>query len=801
MKIFILIPFLFFALNNLRAQIIEVRDSGNNNPLELVTLSSDSPKVITVTNDKGKADLSLFLNSKKIKFQLIGYEIKYLSYDEIIDNNGIIYLVPTSISLDQIVVSASKWNQSIREVPIKINILSRKEIEIQNPQTAADLLNISGEVFIQKSQQGGGSPMIRGFATNRLLISVDGVRMNNAIFRSGNLQNVISLDPFAIENTEVIFGPGSIIYGSDAIGGSMNFFTLNPQFSYSENILVKGNSALRYSSANNEYIGHLDLNFGWPKVAILSSFSYNNFGDLKMGSFGPKDYLRPEYVKVINGEDFISLNKDNKIQIPTGYSQYNFMNKLKLSLDQNWELNYGFHYSQTSNYDRYDRLIRYKNGLPRSAEWYYGPQIWMLNNFSIAHNNPNMIYDELNARISYQYFRESRIDRDFQKTLRRKRIEEVSAYSFNLDFYKEIDLANKIFYGFEAVFNDVLSKGLDQNILTGEEKKGPSRYPKSDWSSYAVYFTHQWRIHPKLLLNSGLRYNHFLLNSDFVNEFYAFPFNTAKVNDGALTGSLGFVYNPEESLSLSMNLSSGFRSPNVDDIGKIFDSEPGKVIVPNPNLSAEYAYNLEIGAAKIFNSILKFDITSYYTFLIDAMVRRDFLLNGRDSIIYDGELSKVQAIQNAANAYVWGIQTGLEIKIAKGLVFHSRFNFQEGKEELDNGDKSPLRHAGPFFGSLHLNYSIDNFSLNFNYIFNGEISFNNLAEEERGKNYLYAKDKDGNPYSPSWNTFNFKGTYRFSKSFFLTFGVENITDERYRPYSSGIAAPGRNFILALYSGF
>jgi hemoglobin/transferrin/lactoferrin receptor protein len=94
-----------------------------------------------------------------------------------------------------------------------------------NPQTSADLLANSGHVFVQKSQLGGGSPMIRGFSTNRVLITVDGIRLNNAIFRGGNVHNVISINPFNIEKTEIILGSGSVIYGSDAIGGVMNFYT------------------------------------------------------------------------------------------------------------------------------------------------------------------------------------------------------------------------------------------------------------------------------------------------------------------------------------------------------------------------------------------------------------------------------------------------------------------------------------------------------------------------------------------------------------------------------------------------
>ena len=277
MKCFYILFFISILHVNISAQIITVKDNSTNYPLEFVTISSAYPKAITVTNSAGQAKINSFKDSKNITFQLLGYLKTIKSFDEIVENNYVIYLSSSNIYLDQIVVSETKWTQSNREIPGRIATITAKDFILQNPQTAADLLSISGEVFIQKSQQGGGSPMIRGFSTNRVLISVDGIRMNNAIFRSGNLQNVISLDPFTIENTEVLFGPGSIIYGSDAIGGSMNFYTLRPQFSITENPYIKANANYRYSSANNESTGNFNINLGLEKLAFLTSVSYYTF--------------------------------------------------------------------------------------------------------------------------------------------------------------------------------------------------------------------------------------------------------------------------------------------------------------------------------------------------------------------------------------------------------------------------------------------------------------------------------------------------------------------------------------------
>ena len=704
--------------------------------------------------------------------------------------------------LKEVVLTPNRWKQTANEVPQKVTVINSSAVALQNPQTAADLLTISGKVFMQKSQQGGGSPMIRGFATNRLLYSIDGVRMNTAIFRGGNIQNVISLDGFVIDKTEIVFGPGSVMYGSDAIGGVMSFQTLTPRFSLEDKTRVSGSAVSRISSANEEKTAHFDVNVGWKKWALVTSISSNNFGDLRMGSHGPEEYLRPFYVQRQNGVDVVVTNEDPLVQKPTAYSQINVMQKVRFAPNENWDIQYGLHFSETSSYSRYDRHIRYDNdGLPRYGEFNYGPQKWIMNNFMISHKKATTLYDALEIRLAHQFFEESRISRSINKPKRQTRIEKVNAYSFNADFTKAINKKNIVFYGLEYILNDVDSEGIDTNIITGVNSVGPARYPQAIWQSIGIYLNNEFKVSEKTVFQAGLRYNQFILKADFDTTFYPFPFTEANINKGSLTASAGIVYSPTENWILSSNLGSAFRAPNVDDIGKIFDSEPGSVVVPNPNLNAEYASNLDVNVARKFGKNIKVDVSAYYTLLQNAMVRRDFTLNGSSEIIYDGELSQVQAIQNAAKANVYGFQAGIEVKSSSGFNFSTDLNFQKGEEELDNGDKSPSRHAAPFFGISRIGYETSNFDFQVNVQFSDAVNFSDLAEEEKGKTEIYAKDKDGNPYSPSWYTLNFKTLYQLTNNFTITAGLENITDQRYRPYSSGIVSPGRNFILALRAKF
>lgn len=792
---------LFLFSNQILGQVISVKQKHTNQTLELVSISNQNLQIQVITNKLGQANISKFKGVQKIEIRLVGYQKQILSFEEIEKQNFIIFLEEDDFSLEQIVVSANKSVQISRQVPVKISKIAEKEITLQNPQTTADLLAISGEVFIQKSQQGGGSPMIRGFSTNRLLYSVDGVRMNTAIFRSGNLQNVISLDPFALESTEIFFGAGSVIYGSDAIGAVMSFQTLSPQLSENENLFTKGKALFRYSSANQEQTAHFDINLGWKNWASTTSFSSFNFGDLQMGQNGTDDYLHTFYVQRQNKQDIIIQNDDPLVQNSTGYNQINLMQKIRFQPNPNWNFQYDFHYSETSDYGRYDRLIQTRGKLPRSAEWFYGPQVWMMNHVQVSHSKSNFFYDNLTMHLAQQFFKESRNDRNFQNENLRTRTEKVNAYSINLDFNKKITEKQSLFYGVEWVQNWVNSEGLNKNINTNQVSIIASRYPNSLWSSSALYFSYQNELSETLNFSMGFRFNHYDLKSDFDTDFFPFPFREANLSKNAMTGNLGLVVNPDEMTSLSLNFSTGFRSPNVDDMGKIFDSEPGAVIIPNPNLQAEYAYNMEVGFAKILGENLKVDANFYYTILENAMTRRNFTLNGQDSIVYDGVLSQVQAIQNAALSKIYGLQAGAEIRFEQGLNIWTRWNLQIGKEELDDGTISPARHAAPLFGTLHFTFLKENFSLDVYGIYNAEVSFSRLPFGEQSKEHIYAKDGAGNPYSPSWFTLNFKGNYQIDKTFLVGVGLENITDQRYRPYSSGLVSAGRNFVISLRAEF
>jgi len=789
---------LLIALSGI-SQSVKVYDSKDFQPVANVYIYNTAKTKTATTDQWGDGNISKFNSSDSLVFQHPAYVNQTLSFDHIKNSSFVVVLDKKTIYLSQAVISANKWEQDRSEVPNKITAISADEVSFEESQTSADILGLSNEVFIQKSQLGGGSPMIRGFSTSSVLLVIDGVRMNNAIYRSGNVQNVISIDGNNIENVEIIFGPGSVIYGSDALGGVMDFHTKDVKLAFVDTTNFSMNAFARYSSANQEKTAHVDVNFGKKKWGFYTGLTFSGFDDLTMGSIGNNDYQRPEYAERQNGKDTILKNPDPNQQLFSGYNQFNLLQKFRFKPNNFVNINYSFHLSTSSSIPRYDRLIQYSDSLLKYTEWYYGPQNWMMNALEVKHFEKNKVYDAAKIVFAVQNLEESRIDRKYKSNELRTRTERVDVYTLNGDFEKKIGNVSTLFYGVEVAINKVRSEGETKNIITDDVVMSPSRYPdgKNIYQSYAAYSSFKSNISRKLTLVAGLRYSYVILHSTIENNFYNLPYTNIDLNTGSLNGSVGMVFRPAKELQFNTNLSTGFRAPNLDDIAKVFDSEPGNVVVPNDNLKPEYAYNIDMGVVKKFEETAKIDLTLFYTYLTDAMVRRDFTIDGKDSIMYDGTLSKVEAVVNASSANIYGASFTAFTKLSESFSFRTTLTYTYGRDDQD----IPLRHVAPLFGSTALKYQgkITDIELYANY--NSQKKYSNMSPSEIDKQHIYASDENGNPYSPSWWTLNLKSSTKITDYLRINFGIENILNYRYRPFSSGIVAPGRNFIVSLRASF
>ncbi len=708
--------------------------------------------------------------------------------------------------LDEVIVSANKIPEQRRSVAQQIKVIPTVFIQNINAQTTADLLQHSGMVAMQRSQQGGGSPMLRGFEASRVLLMIDGVRMNNLIYRAGHHQNAITTDNSVLDHAEILFGPSSTVYGSDALGGVVHLYTRNPELAQGKDFSFLGNAFTRFGSVNNEQTGHLDFSLSGKKNGSLTSFTYSHFDDLRMGkkinpSLGSDFGLRPFFaqLKADNSGDTLMANSNKYVQRSSGYKQYDFLQKFLFKPSDRIEHLLNFQFSTSSNIPRYDRLTDPQGNGLKYAEWYYGPQKRLLAAYQFKLKNVGAFADALTSTASFQSIEESRHDRRFNSNNLNHRIENVKVLALSIDLEKNM-AAHKLRYGFDSQFNSLSSTAHRENISTKAITNLDTRYPNGDntMNYVALYATHTFEISKQLILNDGIRLGESALNSSFADQtFFPFPYSTIKQKNTYASGNLGIIFTPT-SWKFSWMASTGYRVPNVDDLAKIFESVvgsangPGTLIVPNPKLQPEKTINMDFGVTKNFGDKVRLEATAFTTQLFDAIAVRPATYNNLSTIVYDGFPASVVSSQNVAEAFLYGWNGHIQIDPIPQLAISANYNFTHGRAKPTDGAAVPLDHIAPQFGRVSVAWSSLKFKTELFSNFNGKkylIDYSNSGED----NLQYAPATG----MPSWWTANFRATYEVSKVITLQSGIDNILDRQYRTFASGINSPGRNFFATM----
>ena len=714
-------------------------------------------------------------------------------------------------TLGEVVISANKFSERKKNVNQKIDIITAKTIAGTNSQNTGDLLINTGNVFVQKSQQGGSSPVIRGFEASRVLLVVDGIRMNNAIYRAGHLQNVITVDQNMLERVEVLYGPASTLYGSDALGGVVHLRTKSPLLSSTNKLRTAVNLFGRYSSANKEKTVHFDMSLGRKKFAWFQSYNYSYFDDMKMGNDYPDEYpgfgSRDSFITTSEGIDNVVANNDNRIQRFSGYKQWDIAEKFLYRQSEKISHSLNLQFSNSTNVPRYDRLQdkRYMSAsigtTLRYAEWYYGPQTRWLGSYELNVSQLGF-FDQLRVNVNYQNIEESRQQREYRRYDRfESRVENLDVWGFVIDTRKKWK-EHEITIGLDGQLNDLKSIAARTDLTTGAVSKLDTRYPDGDnnMNYFGIYAQHLLKLKDdKLILNDGLRLQAVNLHSTIVdNSFFNLPVTDVKQNNFAVTGNLGIVYLPTDDFRLTAGLSSGFRNPNIDDLARVFESGTAlkRVIVPNPALKPEYTYNLDLGLTQLIAKKIKFDITGFYTLFRNAIGLAPYSLNGQDSILYNGVNCAVYANRNVKKAYTYGFNTNITVDFTEQLSFFGAVTYTYGRFKNPDGTETPQDHIPPVFGKASLKYNHSRFETEGFVLFNGWKKIKNYNPDGED-NQQYATP-DG---MPSWFTLNWRNSFHITKKTQIQFAIENILDRNYRYFASGFSAPGRNYVIAIRASF
>jgi hemoglobin/transferrin/lactoferrin receptor protein len=819
--------FLFFFLVTgfCFSQKIKIIDKHTGKSIRNVTVYNEESTINLSSDNEGFVDVSVFKKNENILFSHISYEPQKIKKTILQKQKMVVFLNKQSAQLDEIVLSVFKKSEKTNRIAEQIAVVSSKEIQKISPQTSADLLATIPGIKVQKSQFGGGSPVIRGMESNRVLLVVDGVRMNNAIYRKGHLQSSISVAPNMLDKTEVVFGPSSVLYGSDALGGVIHYYTKTPKLSAEEE--VKSQFFSRFSSVNQEITSHVSAELRFSNWASLTSISFSNFGDLQSGSrrsHGFKDWGKVFYYsenRYGNYTENPTVNPRPEVLKNTGYHQTDFLQKFFIPLSKNTDLKINLQYSTSSNIPRFDRLIEFKNNSLKFAEWNYGPQNrFLLSSQFLIHPNKKWL-ESGSITGAYQQIKESRIQRKFGSLDRSFREELVNVFSVNGDFSVSLtqDKKRVLSYGFEFTYNDVISKSFGKTLVVSNGQingsssgfKVQSRYPDggSNYLSSSAYIAYRQDLNSKTTLNTGLRFTNTTLHALWLDQtFIHLPETNITAVNSAVTATIGYVYRPGKNWQLNSVVSSGFRSPNIDDIGRVREKS-GNISVPNIHVNPEFAYNVEIGLQKYFND-KKFRVgANVYYSLLDNYIQRDFVYNTDGStkqVQFDGEFGNAITNQNKGTAYVFGYTLSYLGKISSTINSSGFITYTKGRTY---DTKEPMSSIPPLFGRVEINYKKDKIEFGAALKFNSKKDIEDFNITEGIDNHDLTPIVDPNAIldsdkyygSPSWMTIGLTSNYLLSDTFSIQARLDNIFDEHYIEFASGISAPGRNASISFVANF
>ena len=819
---FLLLMACFSSFHSLCGQEVWVEDSVTGEPLENVVIFSENGNHNLLTNAIGKVLLDDFPREGQINFSLLGYQPLTISILEILQGKKAIPLTSEDEVLEEVVLSIARSQATRDKIAEQVGIISQKEIEIASVATGADLLEINPNIRIQKSQGGGGSPVLRGFEANRVLIVVDGVRMNNAIYRSGHLHNAITIDPHNIERVEVTLGSSSVGYGSDALGGVIHYYTKSPQLN--TNTPVKSEFSSTFNYANQSFINNANTALSYKNWGSLTSVSYSNFGDIRIGEKRDHGFTKwglTPYYSLNSRHQYNETPTTNSrpiIQKNTGYDQFDIFQKFLVRLPSDMLLNINLQYSESSDIDRYDKLVEERNGSLRFSEWYYGPQKRFFLSPQLKFFLGKNWLKKGTLTAAYQNVEESRVNRKFESLTRSHQIEKVDVYSINADFYGNIAQGHSLSYGLEWTYNKIRSQGYSSDLVLDLENivdytnltMIPSRYPSdgSSASSFAGYLNWIYRLNDRFTINGGLR----LTGSKIIARWNDSAqvdklLSSVDLQSEALTYTLAMTYRPNEKWQINNLISSGFRNPNIDDIGKIRESN-GILLVPNSFLKPEYAYTLESGIKYTASNKINFiDLRAFATLVSRHIVRSDFIVFSdtttpdENTIMYNGEEVYTQANKNLGNRFIYG--GSLQGKWSLSDPFEIMGGITYTTADL-NPDYGPMPSIAPLFGTFTLSHEVKNWKTLLiwkfserkhpnNYSWGGEDGLNETPEVNPNAS------EDAYKYygMPSWDIWSVLSQYQFRKNIILNVGLKNIFDLHYRTFASGISAEGRSLQLGM----
>ncbi len=719
-----------------------VIDQKTRQPLADVHIAIIDSSFGTVTDKAGNFALGdATSDSLRLRISAIGYST--LEYVMVKEKEYFIELIPSFILLNNAVtITAQRSERLSFDVAPSTSSLSSTQLAELAPRTTPEALMNETGVWVQKTNHGGGSPIIRGLVGNQILLVVDGIRLNNATYRYGPNQYLSTIDPGIFDRIEVNRGSGSVLYGSDALGGVVQVISATPSFSLT-GLKVGSRIQTKWMSAGMEQSIRPEVELRGRQIAFLGGLSVRNFGNAVAGA-------------------------NLGVLAPTGYQERSGDAKLLLRTGFNGILTAAFQQTTQNHVPRYDQVVQGGFSLyefePQTRQlsylrWESSTKIQWLKSFRIT--------GSLNRSV------EGTISQKNNSVELKRQLDEVNTLGLTAEFQSSPTANWHIQSGIEYYFDKVNSNTNVLNTTTNTETSQRGSYADGSTISNFAFFTNHQLDWKKFQFSAGARFNSVtvsILDNIFGNQ---------QINPNAVVGSAGVIYKISSKLRMIGTVNSGFRAPNVDDLSKFGTLEANVFEIPGSSLSPERSFNLETGI-KYSSSKLSWTITAYQTKLTDLIDRLTTSYNG--SPTFDGRT--VYQKQNVGEALVRGVEADIEAMVGSSFTLFGNVTYTHGENETK---KEPMRRIPPMFGRV-----------GFRYAHPCGVWFRTEWAMAGKQDRLAAGDKSDvrinirliDEAMPAWDIVNIYAGYSY-KFISVQVSTQNIFDKAYRVYASGIDGYGR----------
>jgi outer membrane receptor for ferrienterochelin and colicin len=640
-------------------------------------------------------------------------------------------------SLDPVIITAKRSKENMYNSPGAVSFIMKKEIRETNSRSVPEMLMGLTGVWMQKTAHAGGSPFIRGLTGNQVLQMVDGIRLNNSTFRYGPNQYLSTIDPYSVEQAEVVRSAYSTLYGSDAVGGVINILTSDPAFS--EKPGFHGSFTGKWMSRDMEKTASARLGYKSKHITGEVITTLSDFGNIYAA--------------------------EGREQVPGSYKQQSFHSRWKYAPSEKHVLGFCFQQLSQNDVDLYDQVAQRGYSISK-----IDPQKRQLVYLRWEYTMKKQWSDKLTITASRQVSTEERIRQKNLSELVSNEFDHVVTNSVQVETEKRIKEGWRLFTGMDLYMDDVKSSAYDMNSTNGLVIPKRGLYADgSSMNSLSFYHQQQWEK-GKWLLVGGLRANFYAINIPDPK------FGVIKLSPFAIAGNASMQYTLSERWNVAGTLSSSYRAPNINDLSSFGKFDFGTE-VPPPSLSPEKSLNKEISIRHQGDNAF-ISITGFHNRLCDLIDRVRSTYEG-DSLI-NGD--QVYQKTNRGEGIIYGAEAEGAVWFNKKIKAGVNFTYTYGQNITFN---EPLRRIPPVFGKISAAYyPRKEFLLGADWNFAG--SQNRLSGGDKSDHRI---NPEG---TPGWGIISFRLGRQF-RFFSVNGGVENILDQAYRIHGSGIDGYGRYF--------